>query len=102
MIWVRSQDKEILVEATNFRICKGYYGGKSTHYTIDCDVHDSTFELGKYSTKEKALKVLDMIQEKVKNKIRNELYVRIATRSDDVTFNGPGVFQMPQDDEVKV
>ena len=92
-IWVRSQDKEILVEASNFRIFEGLDKGKVSYYTVDIDSdlpqHPFTFELGKYSTKEKAIKVLDMIQGLI-------LY----------TYYGgtepKKLFQMPQDDEVEV
>ena len=85
MIIVRSQNKELLVEASNFRICEGLSEGKVAYYTIDNE-HDSfTFELGKYSTKEKALKVLDKIQ------------IAITIQLCDINRV---VFQMPQDDEV--
>lgn len=104
MIWVRSQDKEMLVEASNFRIFEGLDKGKVSYYTVDIDSdlpqHPFTFELGRYSTKEKALKVLDMIQEKITNRLKNELLVHVTTRSDLAYINGSAVFQMPQDDEV--
>lgn len=100
MIWVRSQDKEILVEASNFRICEGWLAnGKIAYYTIDVDVpHEEpfTFEIGKYSTKEKALKVLDMIQESRIPKIRFNVDGKIEQ------ITGEETFVMPQDDEVKV
>ena len=89
-IWVRSQDKKNLTEASTFRICEGFRGGKIAHYTIDTDVQYNEFsiELGEYSTEEKALKVLDMIQGLI-------LY----------TYYGgtepKKLFQMPQDDEVE-
>ena len=100
MIWVRSQDKEMLVEASNFRIFEGLDKGKISYYTVDIDSdlpqHPFTFELGKYSTKEKALKVLDMIQESRIPKIM---------LNDDGKFKyitGQETFIMPQDDEVEV
>lgn len=98
MIWVRSQDKKMLVEASNFGINdEGYYGSKSTHYTIDCDVHDSTFELGKYSTEEKAFKVLDKLQEALTPRLIIDVDGRIEEKGGrDI------VFQMPQDEEVIV
>ena len=98
MIWVRSQDKEILVETSNFRICEGWLAnGKVKYYTIDVDVpHEEpfTFEIGKYSTKEKALKVLDKIQEAIVPKLIIDVDGRVEK-------NENMVFQMPQDDEVK-
>lgn len=89
-IWVRSQDKEMLVEASNFRIFEGLDKGKVSYYTVDIDSdlpqHPFTFELGRYSTKEKALKVLDKIEMAIFNRFYDSESV---------------VFQMPQDYEVE-
>lgn len=73
MIWIRTQTKEELIECNEFMLC----------YTITYDEfffrgHDLI--IGKYSTKAKALKVLDMIQEAIENNV---------------------IFQMPLDSEVK-
>lgn len=87
-MWIRSQDKKFLIEATNIQ------------YLEDCNVivnsNDEDYTLlGKYSTEEKALNVLDMIQERLEPyKVvmsGNEYYV---IPKDD------GVFKMPQDNEV--
>lgn len=77
-IWIRSQNKLKLTECKEIIIdqndCFEYiFEG----YAID----DIPTILGTYSTEEKAIKVLDMIQE------------HIATHSNKV-------FQMPQDEEV--
>jgi len=73
-IWIRSQDKCKLIKCTRFGI--DYYSDGI------CDVigaeSDDVFELGKYKGEEKAVLVLDMIQE------------HIETRSNNV-------FKMPQD-----
>ena len=79
-MWIRSKDKEAL---TNGDII--YYCDKSG--MIRCGKvgisDDYDLVLAVYSTKEKALKVLDMIQKLICDyKIR-------------------GLFQMPQDDEVE-
>ena len=82
-MWIRSQDKEAL---TNGDII--YYCCKYGMYTeIRCGKvgisDDYDLALAAYSTKEKALKVLDIIQKLICDyKIR-------------------GLFQMPQDDEVE-
>lgn len=56
-MWIRSQNKEVLIKAT-----KVAYVGEAG--ILGNDEGDGTFTiLGEYSTKEKALKVLDMIQE---------------------------------------
>ena len=79
MIWVRSQNKEVLVEVENLAIFS-----KEGSY----EIHSYTECLGKYSTKEKALKVLDMIQELI-------LYTYYGG------IEPKKLFQMPQDDEVE-
>lgn len=88
-MWIRSQDKETL---TNGDII--YYCNKYGMYTeIRCGKvgisDDYDLVLAAYSTKEKALKVLDMIERLIKEQIRlhNEWQIGM-------------VFQMPQDDEV--
>lgn len=103
MIIVRSQDKEILSKVKCLSISEISENGKIIQYSIDGEVtNENTYELGVYSTKEKALKVLDMIQEKIERRLNNELFVNCRTRSDCVTFVNSPVFQMLQDDEVEV
>ena len=81
-LWIRSQDKENLINVNKIEI-------------IDfCDAYKSAIWgddilLGKYSSKEKALKVLDMIQEFIKN-----MYVGMTN------YIGKP-FQMPLDSEVE-
>ena len=54
-LWIRSQDKERLTEVNDLRI---YYGKEEDLWAIeDCD------DLGYYKTKERALEVLDEIQD---------------------------------------
>ena len=57
----------------------------------------SKARIGKYSTEEKAIKVLDMLQ---------ETYLQYGTISNNRGIYGvvtvPKIFQMPQDDEVEV
>jgi hypothetical protein len=88
-MWIRRQDKEAL---TNGDII--YYCNKYGMYTeIRCGKvginDDYDLVLAVYSTKEKALKVLDMIQKLIQEQIRLHIDWQIG-----------GVFQMPQDDEV--
>lgn len=83
-MWIRSQDKEAL---TNGDII--YYCHKYGMYTeIRCGKagisDDYDIILAAYSTKEKASKVLNMIQKFI------------------CDYQPGGVFQMPQDDEVEV
>ena len=81
-LWIRSQDKENLINVNKLEI------------TDFCDAYKNAISgddilLGKYSSKEKALKVLDMIQELIKN-----MYVGMTNY-----MSKP--FQMPLDSEVE-
>ena len=81
-LWIRSQDKENLINVNKIEI------------TDFCDAHKNAIWgddilLGRYSSKEKALKVLDMIQEFIKN-----MYAGMAN------YIGKP-FQMPLDSEVE-
>lgn len=85
---IRSQDKLELIELNNVRIkINKYmtYGENSHSY---CNVECNLGVLGKYSTKEKAIKVLDMIEE------------AYLDANDDYVHNI--VFHMPEDSEVDV
>ena len=80
-MWIRSQDKENLANANDIEIFNRT-DGEAWIY-----VNDQRYAV--YSTEEKALKVLDMIQKLIINAYLNHDY-QIG-----------GVFQMPQDDEVE-
>ena len=85
-MWVRSQDKEALTNGDIiYYIAK--YGIYGMYTEIKCGKlgisDDYDLVLAAYSTKEKALKVLDMIQKLIYD------------------YQLGGVFQMPQDDEVE-
>lgn len=82
-MWIRSQDRKILTEIHDVEIDSGF------------KVWGSGSLIGEYSTQEKAIKVLDMIQEKI---IERELMnFGLAKRFSYEHC----AFQMPQDDEVK-
>lgn len=87
-MWIRSQDRKILTEINN----------------LDIDdinqIWDGSSLLGKYSSEEKALKVLDEIQDA----IEDTDYYRIDNIGHGTYALGKGVqvYQMPQDDEVEV
>lgn len=78
-MWVRSQNKEVLVNVND--VC--FYKMKKDSYQFRCYGYgDDYYILGEYSTEEKALKVLDEIQKR-----KEYLYHK--------------AFQMPEDDEVE-
>ena len=77
---IRSQNREVLINfnsAAGIEIAEGSIKTIITSYITGC-----SYLLGEYSNKEKAMKVLDMIQ---------EAYV-----------NGHIDYQMPEDSEVEV
>lgn len=74
-IWIRSQDQCQLAIFMDIYIEDSYNGDFEIY---GCTCSDESNMLGKYDNKEKAVKVLDMIQE------------HIETHSNDV-------FQMPRD-----
>lgn len=68
-MWIRSQNRKILTEVHDLEVDSGF------------KVWGSGMLVGKYSTEEKALKVIDMIEELIENQSGLTFY-------------------MPQDDEV--
>lgn len=97
---IRSQDKEIIINFDNIRQVR--LGGLSGDSIITF-ADELTITLGMYSTTEKAIKVLDMIQEEYGKHIYGQ-GGQMATANYYVTpfaFIPPKVFQMPKDDDVK-
>ena len=70
-MWIRSQDRKILTEIHDVEVDSGF------------KVWGSGSLIGEYSTEEKALKVLDDIE-------------------DNLEYPYYNVFQMPADDEVEI
>ena len=95
-MWVRSQNKEILINANSFRIMEDF-----NSYCIVYDFYDGElYYLGEYSTKEKAMKVMDMIH----NQIMLGSLKYEDVKSNDNTqqwLKSEFVFQMPKDEEMK-
>ena len=90
-MWIRSQDKELLKNVNSIEIIK-YEGEKYTTILGD------GWNLGVYSTKEKALKVLNEIQDA----IEDTGYYRIDNRGIFAFVNGVQVYQLPADEDVEV
>ena len=87
-MWIRSQDKKTLVDASCFEIdeyCEGCEPEGNVIYRLlgGFNINQHCWLLGAYSTEEKALKVLDKIEEWIR-------------------YECCGVFQMPADDAVEV
>lgn len=82
-MWIRTQDKEKLLKVDFFELDE-----TRIYYNIACNGGYNYVFLGQYSTKEKALKVLDKIQTHI------ELLEYKASGRE-------AIFQMPQDSEVE-
>lgn len=96
---IRSQDKEILINFNNSPAIK--IMGTKGDVTIICSDTYETFVIGNYSTREKAMKVLDMIQEAYSEyQIMLNFSVSYLHEFKEKT-DGFAIFQMPQDSEVK-
>lgn len=78
-MWIRSQNGDTLTRYDLLEIVDFSKGV----YVVTALANGGPYQLGEYTTKEKASKVLDKIQ----------FYLENETRK---------VFQMPQDDEVEV
>ena len=89
---IRSQDKRMIVNFDNICTISAFPEKDSE----DIYVEDGAGSLmvGRYSTKEKSMKVLDMIQ---------EAYCDfMAVRNDNMWCGKESAFQMPEDSEVEV
>lgn len=92
---IRSQDKTALVKFENIVVNLKLPDSLNVICWSFQDAQRSGgyFILGKYSTKEKAMKVLDMIQ---------EAYCKFMSVKNDDAWNGKeSVFYMPVDSEVE-
>lgn len=104
-MWVRTQDKEKLLKVDFFEL------DETRIYCNIADISGYNYVfLGQYSTKEKALKVLDIIEKYVGGKaqyyitkdngnpngyhVLNDMYIPMG-------YCRNGIFQMPQDSEVE-
>lgn len=89
---IRSQDKRMIVNFENICTTSAFPEKDSE----DIYVEDGTGALmvGRYSTKEKAMKVLDMIQE--------AYYKFMLVKNDDAWSGKESVFYMPEDSEMEI
>lgn len=94
-MWIRSQDKTRLINCEELTLMLN---------TEMCwDIKDNYAKvLGSYSTREKALKVLDMIQEQIDQ--QEEFKAQGEERPNNTSYRRlmKFVFQMPQDESLEV
>ncbi len=103
-MWIRSQDKARLVNTENLCIC---FDKDICSLSPIGNGESIRIWLGSYTTKEKALKVLDLIQKYVggmqEKRIKKEAYEFYSITSKfDIPFNycKDGIFQMPADNQI--
>lgn len=95
-MWIRSQDKEKLADLRIFDISKSGYINlpyKLCGYSDDwANINNFHIDLGYYSSKTKAIKVLDMIHDFIQNDGCFSIGYDVVKKY---------VFKMPHDDEVE-
>lgn len=108
-LWIRSQDKEDLIEVHNIGLAyKGKYGfmdkiGDIDGYCICEFINDYHVKLGTYKTKERALEVLDDIQNIIIGKYMTNLSFEASfSKFDDEeearkTLIAMAVYEMPKE-----
>ena len=89
-MWIRSQDRKKLLNASDFHVVSSLEG---------FGIISGLYALGYYSTEEKAMKVMDMIQNAITG-TRFE-FTDIVRDCDLAGIEIHNVFNMPQDSEVK-
>lgn len=87
-LWVRSQDKRILQKVNNIFLDANYENKRVSTYDGD------NVELGTYETKERALEVLDEIQEKIK---AGFVYDSRTSYNMNQTIFRNEIYQMPKE-----
>ena len=95
-MWIRSQDRLRLLNLNGFYYLNENNEHKILGFDTSSDNDDMYWLLGEYSTKEKGIKVLDMLQEEILKAIYLVNNVVGEFEMDKDKF-----FEMPQDDEVK-
>lgn len=97
-MWVRSQEKHFLVNACAFEISDDEI---FDDYLIIGLSNNTSYLLGKYSTKEKALKVLDEIQKYIGSE-RFYSTTKGISEQQSISIENTNVFKMPQDEDVEI
>ena len=87
-MWIRSQDKTDLIKSDYIVIIKN-------EIRASANLDGFLITIGKYSSQEKALKVLDIIQECIEHNNSHQ------SARNGVPYLEYNVFQMPLDSEVK-
>ena len=97
-MWLRSQSKDVLVNINEVCFYKIKKDSKFI-YQFRCYGYGNYYILGYYSTEEKAMKVMDMIQNAITG-TRFE-FTDIVRDCDLAGIEINNVFNMPKDEELK-
>lgn len=113
---IRSQDKRMIVNFNNICTVSAFPEKDSEDIYVEDDI--GSLMVGRYSTKEKAMKVLDMIQEVYADAELTQMTVpnigkmfaeapaskenKLLVEAIEKTLMNKMVFQMPEDSEVEV
>lgn len=97
-MWLRSQSKDVLVNINEVCFYKMKKDSKFI-YQFRCYGYGNYYILGNYSTEEKAMKVMDMIQNAITG-TRFE-FTDIVRDCDLAGIEIHNVFNMPKDEEVE-
>lgn len=99
-MWIRSQNNYILANVYSLRICKGDIDG-CVYYSIHGHYDRYEQELGVYSTKAKAIAVLDEIQGKMEWPYPSKVTPVFGTNCYHLSEKGQ-FYKMPADEDVEV
>lgn len=97
-MWIRSQDKRLLINLSNV-----YFGGMEDNVEIYQIGEQFNYTLGFYSSLEKAMRVMDMIQKQIAFCSESYEIVRPVLKSDNFEpywKKREVVFNMPEDTEI--
>lgn len=98
-MWIRSQNQEVLKNCDTFYICKEHFLEEEISFVI----YSGSHILGVYSTKKKALKVLNMIEKRLNEGTQRYSKVLYFSKENSsfVDYDVKDyIFKMPQEDEV--
>lgn len=95
-MWVRSQNKQVLINCNDFSITKQY---DNNNDPLGCYIRGNQgCKLGWYENEAKAIKVLDMIAKQIEDNTKPRDIKLLKNKNINASS---GIFQMPLNCEVK-
>lgn len=106
---VISQDgtKDFPYDSSLFFVYAGCINGRIYVRMQLCGGYDDSVDVADYSTKEKAVKAMEMLRQEYLRETTINQTKKVTDEIVEITgiryyFNAPKVFQFPQDDEIEV